>query len=114
MSQFSAKNSSNMAQQISDETKKEAMKVAKSIQKPGQKKEQTKLIAQGIEKGIAEYKKLNKVKLRTRDKQRKQLSKGHNQVPSIDKPSIKDSHTSILPWTLLALSWIIFTISLLI
>ncbi|MEF1163713.1 DUF2956 family protein, partial [Vibrio parahaemolyticus] len=38
------------------ETQTEAMKIAKATQKPGQTKEQTKLIAQGIEKGIAQYK----------------------------------------------------------
>ncbi|GIU31812.1 hypothetical protein TUM4433_23950 [Shewanella schlegeliana] len=48
---------------ISNETKTEAMKVAKATQKPGQTKEQTKLIAQGIEKGIAEYKNCKKVRL---------------------------------------------------
>ncbi len=40
----------------SPQTQQEAMKVAKATQKPGQTKEQTKLIAQGIEKGIALYK----------------------------------------------------------
>ncbi|MBT0328128.1 DUF2956 family protein, partial [Vibrio campbellii] len=44
----------------SQETQTEAMKIAKSTQKPGQTKEQTKLIAQGIEKGIAQYKKQQK------------------------------------------------------
>jgi hypothetical protein len=34
----------------------EATRLAKSIQTPGQTKEQTKLIAKGIEKGIALYK----------------------------------------------------------
>ena len=41
-----------------------AERVAKSIQKPGQSKDQTKLIAQGIEKGISEYKKQQKIKER--------------------------------------------------
>lgn len=49
----------------------EALKAAKGNQKPGQTKEQTKLIAQGIEKGIAEYKKQQKAKSRERDKARK-------------------------------------------
>lgn len=44
----------------SPQTQQEAMKVAKATQKPGQTKEQTKLIAQGIEKGIALYKKQQK------------------------------------------------------
>ncbi|MFT4632389.1 MAG: hypothetical protein ACI8PP_000304 [Candidatus Pseudothioglobus sp.] len=56
---------------ISEETHTEAVKIAKSTQKPGQTKEQTKLVAQGIEKGIAEYKKQQKTKARERDKQRK-------------------------------------------
>lgn len=56
---------------ISGETHAEAMKIARSTQKPGQTKEQTKLVAQGIEKGIAEYKKQQKAKARERDKQRK-------------------------------------------
>ncbi|WP_394129403.1 DUF2956 family protein [Shewanella maritima] len=60
---------------ISAETQQQAMAVAKATQKPGQTKEQTKLIAAGIEKGIAEYKKLQKSKARVRDKQRKQLQK---------------------------------------
>jgi len=37
----------------SEQTQQEALAVARAIQKPGQTKEQTKLIAQGIEKGIA-------------------------------------------------------------
>ncbi len=44
------------------ETQQEAMRIAKSTQKPGQTKEQTKLIAQGIEKGIAQFKKQQKEK----------------------------------------------------
>lgn len=49
----------------------EALRVAKSIQKPGQTKEQTKLIAQGIAKGIEQYKKQQSAKARERDKSRK-------------------------------------------
>ncbi|QBF83291.1 DUF2956 domain-containing protein [Shewanella maritima] len=68
------------ANAISDETKQQAMAVAKANQKPGQTKEQTKLIAAGIEKGIAEYKKQQKAKARTRDKQRKaQIKAKQNQ-----------------------------------
>lgn len=47
------------------------MKIAKATQKPAQTKEQTKLIAQGIEKGIALYKKQQKEKAREADKQKK-------------------------------------------
>lgn len=42
------------------ESQQEALKIAKATQKPAQTKEQTKLIAQGIEKGIALYKKQQK------------------------------------------------------
>ena len=51
---------------VSKEVQEQAIKVAKANQKPGQTKEQTKLIAQGIEKGIAEYKKQQSQKQRER------------------------------------------------
>ena len=41
---------------VSPETKSDAMKNAKSTQRPGQTKEQTRFIAQGIQKGIEQYK----------------------------------------------------------
>ena len=53
----------------------EALKVARSIQAPGQTKEQTRLIAKGIEKGIALYKQQQNAKLRERDKARKKMLK---------------------------------------
>lgn len=53
----------------------EAMKLARGIQKPGQTKEQTRLIAQGIAKGIAMYKKQESAKARERDKARKRALK---------------------------------------
>ncbi|CAH0991714.1 hypothetical protein SIN8267_01828 [Sinobacterium norvegicum] len=83
------------------------MKVAKSIQKPGQTKEQTKLVAQGIEKGIAEYKKQQKAKARDRDKQRKQELKAKAAAAAdtvVDEPSSK-ANNALLPWLLLGLSW---------
>ncbi|ABV88655.1 DUF2956 domain-containing protein [Shewanella pealeana] len=97
---------------ISDETKTEALQVAKSMQKPGQTKEQTKLIAQGIEKGIAEYKKLQKGKARERDKARKQESRAKAREANIadqDHSNIEDRAASpYLPWGLLTISWIGF------
>ena len=47
--------------QVSPETQEESMKMAKATQRPGQSKEQTKLIAQGIQKGIEQYKKLKNI-----------------------------------------------------
>ncbi len=52
----------------SEQTQQEALKIAKATQRPGQTKEQTKLITQGIEKGIALYKKQQK------EKQSRQIS----------------------------------------
>lgn len=45
--------------------------MAKATQRHRQSKEQTKIIAQGIEKGIDQYKKQQKAKAREKDKQRK-------------------------------------------
>ncbi|WP_105902522.1 DUF2956 domain-containing protein [Vibrio gangliei] len=103
--------------QISPQTQQEALAVAKSIQKPGQTKEQTKLIAQGIEKGIALYKKQHKEKLREADKLRKQQTKPSLSEPTDDIQNSVTSHDrskgSILPWSLLVLSWLGFAIYLL-
>lgn len=56
-------------------TKEEALRVAKGTQSPGQTKEQTKLIAKGIEKGIALYKKQEREKVRVRAKLHKKRDK---------------------------------------
>ncbi len=99
----------------SPETQNEAMKIAKATQKPGQSKEQTKLIAQGIEKGIALYKKQQKVKARDRDKERKKQIKVKNageQSQQAEREVVvshsDSTHTSSLPWVLLVLSWLGF------
>ena len=54
-----------------DPIQEEALAVARSIQKPGQTREQTRLIAQGIAKGIEQYKRQQAAKSRERDKLRK-------------------------------------------
>ncbi|NJD08411.1 MAG: DUF2956 domain-containing protein [Methylococcaceae bacterium] len=72
MSPTSGKQTQETAEQRVEE---EALRVAKSIQTPGQTKEQTRLIAKGIEKGIALYKQQQSAKLRERDKQRKKAAK---------------------------------------
>ena len=61
-----------MTQKVSTEVQTESTRIASGIKKPGQSREQTKLIAAGIEKGIAEYKKQHKAKARQLDKQKKQ------------------------------------------
>ncbi|MFA0443008.1 hypothetical protein BCU70_17210 [Vibrio sp. 10N.286.49.C2] len=99
------------------ETQQEAMRIAKSTQKPGQTKEQTRIVAQGIEKGIALYKKQQKEKKRQADralkKQKREKLKpvttavdSHNDVAESNTPT--PFIASILPWCLLAVSWIGF------
>ncbi|MFS1440114.1 DUF2956 domain-containing protein [Shewanella sp. 10N.286.48.A6] len=102
-----------MAKSISQENQAEAMKMAKATQKPSQTKEQTKLIAQGIEKGIAEYKKLQKAKARGADKQRKQNLKAKNQLNHdvVEQQQPPQSQKSYLPWVLLIASWVGFIAS---
>lgn len=104
---------------VSPEVQEQALKVAKGIQKPGQTKEQTKLIAQGIEKGIAEYKKQQNKKLREKDKIRKQelKSRQSNTSEALNVSELGDTSgtngvTQKLPWILLGFSWIGFVIYL--
>ncbi|CAM3748747.1 hypothetical protein VA7868_00626 [Vibrio aerogenes CECT 7868] len=90
------------------------MKIARATQKPGQTKEQTKLIAQGIEKGIAAYKKQQKEKQRQTDKERKKRNKEKQQeiiqpedpaLPSTPQLSENRRLAKYLPWILTAISW---------
>lgn len=96
----------NIMNKISKETQVQAVKIAKGIQRPNQTKEQTKLISQGIEKGIAEYKKQQNKKSRQRDKIRKV-----NLKPRLDKAEIVElakPKVNRLPWLLLVVSWMGF------
>ena len=60
-------------QQPSEATYDEALRIARGTQRPGQTKEQTKLIAQGIQKGIEQYKKQQNAKARELDKSLKKV-----------------------------------------
>ncbi|GAB2665992.1 DUF2956 domain-containing protein [Vibrio panuliri] len=94
------------------------MKIAKATQKPGQTKEQTKLVAQGIEKGIALYKKQQKEKARQADKAKKknlkakQAQNESQPTHQVEQSSTNDTperdRAAILPWMLLVVSWIGF------
>ncbi len=104
----------------SQETQKEAMNIAKATQKPGQTKEQTKLIAQGIEKGIALYKKQQKQKAREadKDKKKRQKQQAENSQPDLTQPQQepeqnKSQSASRLAWILLIVSWIGFALYIL-
>ncbi len=100
-----------MTNKVSIEVQDQAMKVAKGTQKKGQSKEQTKLIAQGIEKGIAEYKKQQSKKSRERDKDRKQQAKqkqrAADELSGLDELKA-DTGGNKLPWLLLGFSWLGF------
>lgn len=99
----------NVYQKPSPETQTEALKIAKATQRPAQTKEQTKLIAQGIEKGIALYKKQQKE--RARELNRK-LKRASSQPPGFAEPEDQETLERIvyrqhwLPWLLLGLSWL--------
>ena len=105
-----AKNNPN---NVSHETIEEALTIAKKTQKQGQSKEQTRLIAQGIQKGIAEYKKTAKAKQRQADKaqkkQQKQKQSQESQQQVLTAEPIETKKPS-LPWGLLVASWVIFAI----
>ncbi len=99
---------------ISPETQQEAAAMAKATQKQGQTKEQTKLIAQGIQKGIALYKQQQKEKARQADKLKKRSRQSTQPTAeeSTEQPEtlINPTQTkqSLLPWGLLLVSWAIF------
>ncbi|WAK02089.1 DUF2956 domain-containing protein [Methylobacter sp. YRD-M1] len=99
----------NVYQKPSPEIQAEALKIAKATQRPGQTKEQTKLIAQGIEKGIALYKKQQKEKARELNRRLKKASS--QQQPSAEPEDQEIVERIVyrqhwLPWLLLALSWL--------
>lgn len=73
----------------------EALRVAKATQTPGQTKEQTKVIAAGIEKGIAHYKQQQKEKARERDKARKRALKLARAVPSENLAEDEDNEGEV-------------------
>ena len=105
------KNRTQSNSNVSQQTIDEAMKVAKATQKPQQTQKETKLIAQGIQKGIAEYKKQQKNKSRDLDKQKKKLSQ---EKAALNKQNVNDHITTEpkcklqwLPWSLLLVSWLI-------
>ncbi|MFA0114581.1 DUF2956 domain-containing protein [Vibrio sp. 10N.261.46.E11] len=102
------------------ESQQEALKIAKATQKPAQTKEQTKLIAQGIEKGIALYKKQQKERSRQADKAKKRIQKEKQaQLTHLDEENnleasveTTSNYASKLPWLLLVASWVGFGIYL--
>ncbi len=83
------------------------MKVAKATQRPGQTKEQTKLIAQGIKKGIEQYKKQQSAKARELDKRLKKVRHQQEEITTdhVQPEVVTEYRQSKLAWILLLLSW---------
>lgn len=100
MSRYSKK------QTASPETRSEAMKIAKGTQRPSQTKEQTRLIAQGIQKGIDQYKKKQKAKTRELDKRLKTAQTRKSPANEIEFRDHIVYRQHWLPWSLLVLSWL--------
>jgi len=100
MSRYSKK------QEVSPETQGEAMIIAKGNQRPGQTKEQTRLIAQGIQKGIDQYKKKQKSKSRELDKKLKKLQQETGSESDVEIKQMIVYRQHWLPWLLLMLSWL--------
>ncbi|MFT5655594.1 MAG: hypothetical protein ACI9XU_001315 [Arenicella sp.] len=93
-------------QTVSPETSSEATKLAKGNQRPGQTKEQTRLIAQGIQKGVEQFKKQHKAKSRDLDKR---LKTSQSKTDADNEVELREQiiyRQHWLPWVLLALSWL--------
>jgi hypothetical protein len=89
------------------------MRIARGTQRPGQTKEQTKLIAQGIQKGIEQYKKRQSTKARELDKK---LKKVNQQLASSEAHEVEVKESVVyrqhwLPWVLLVVSWLAIAVS---
>ena len=96
----------------SDSSHDEATRIARGTQRPGQTKEQTKLIAQGIQKGIEQYKKQQSAKARELDKKRK---KANQKVMPSDENETQIQERIVykqqwLPWLLLVFTWLIMAV----
>ena len=91
---------------VSPETKSEALKIAKGTQRPGQTKEQTRFIAQGIQKGIDQYKKQQKAKARELDKRLKSVQQKASSAGEVEIQERIVHRQHWLPWILLVLTWI--------
>jgi hypothetical protein len=92
-----------------------AMEIAMGIQRPGQSKDETKLVARGIEKGIAQYKKRLGAKERELDKRLKQLERASSAALAAGDGDGALAHGAQvvrykqhwLPWVLLLATWLL-------
>ena len=93
----------------------EASKIANSIRTQGQTTVETKAIADGIQRGIELFLRQHSEKTRDLDKRVKkvkQLSTQLTQVkPSEEKEEIESQTSPRLPWILLGVSWVVFSVA---
>jgi hypothetical protein len=94
--------------QSSEATHDEALRIARGTQRPGQTKEQTRLIAQGIQKGIEQYRKQQSARARELDRNIKKVRQQRlpDETPAIEAQEKVVYRQHWLPWLLLVLSWI--------
>lgn len=98
----------------SEETEAAAVAIARGTQRPGQTKEQTKLIAQGIQKGIDQYKRQQRAKAREVDRRLKRTAetRGAAVADDVRVETKIEYRQSSLPWVLLIISWVGFLLLL--
>ena len=96
----------------SAETDAAALAIARGTQRPGQTKEQTRLIAQGIKRGIDQYKRQQKARSRELDRRLKSAGEHAEAVPVDEtRPETRVVYRHArLPWVLLVLSWLLFAL----
>ena len=92
---------------LTEANQEEALRIARGTQRPGQTKEQTRLIAQGIQRGIEQYKKQQSAKDRELDKRRRKTSQqtapAESHTVQVQERLVYRQHW--LPWALLVISW---------
>jgi hypothetical protein len=97
-------------QQESAVTHDEAMRIARGRQRPGQTREQTKLIAQGIQEGIRQYRQQQNARARELDRKLKKV-KQQIAAPAVAEVEVEVREKVVcrqhwLPWILLVISWL--------
>lgn len=91
----------------------EALKIANSIKNENQTPAETKAVANGIQRGITIFLSQQSEKTRDLDKRTKKVKQLANQLtqPKIDdggKEIVIIQKQSLLPWILLAVTWVLF------
>ena len=95
--------------QQTEATHDEAVRIARGRQRPGQTKEQTRLIAQGIQEGIRQYRKQQSARGRELDRKLKKV-KQQTALPAVHEIEVREKvvyRQHWLPWVLLVLSWLV-------